>query len=747
MKRKDKRSPRAVDTTRMLSGHATLPQWRRIALERQLPQPRFPGGLWVPPAIMLVCLVVLGAFAVAYFLRPPPRTVPHAVVESQRDLVSEVAHRLSVGSQRDRDDVLKVVARYAGDPAHDAAKLVAATATGQTSWRSVAIWDPASGKTVAAAGDALPPNVLKTVTDSDTAVGYVGADLRGRLVRVAKLVDGKMLGVSVVMGIRNLRLEPTGSQTVMFVLNGNTLIYSQGNPIAPTDPVRALVTKTAAAKATKTSMGHSVTMNGHLRVPVVSAAPIDGSPFAIVSITFVQRAGVNASTTAAALGAVLVLVAILGYWWNRLAFVRPLRRLLGNAKKVACGELGGASRASRLREAQRIGAALGALSPRYPGPHRRNRRSRIRAVTIVSLMPLVVIIWSVALFVVVRDGSTIPAQVVADYQNHADHAANALRDSFDRGLANLQELASQNAAGAADHARVTRLLSSFVHDNPRFRAAYLLDRNQHIDAHAGQAPLRRGTWPGTTAGLALDQRKTTVPLVLAHVPYGSGQLVAEFDVLALRSVLNRVHGDVHVVDRRMRSVLDTGGFIAFHGVHDNAVRAAATAALSPAGGPPAPKSTRRVVVASIVGDSTGSPAANTGAATAAAPPKSPATALGWVVVVSRDVSDLALPTTQALHVAWLLMVLAITVVVAGWGWQYTIFVRPLKTLAVRAERVIGGDDESAIAPERFDEIGALAICLEVCRQARIEGSERLAGAVRLRGQGQDYTVVMSKIKA
>jgi hypothetical protein len=51
-----------------------------------------------------------------------------------------------------------------------------------------------------------------------------------------------------------------------------------------------------------------------------------------------------------------------------------------------------------------------------------------------------------------------------------------------------------------------------------------------------------------------------------------------------------------------------------------------------------------------------------------------------------------------------------------------------------------------VTAERFDQIGALAMCLEVCRQAFTEGSERLAGAVRLRGAGNDYTVVMPRIK-
>src|SRR5262249_4235050 len=100
MKRKVKTPARPVEVNNnkeLHSGYATLRQWRRIALERQLPQPRFPSGLGVPSAILLVCLIAIGGCTTVYFLWPPHRTVPPAVVDSQRDLVVEVAHRLSVG--------------------------------------------------------------------------------------------------------------------------------------------------------------------------------------------------------------------------------------------------------------------------------------------------------------------------------------------------------------------------------------------------------------------------------------------------------------------------------------------------------------------------------------------------------------------------------------------------------------------------------------------------------------------------
>ena len=44
-----------------------------------------------------------------------------------------------------------------------------------------------------------------------------------------------------------------------------------------------------------------------------------------------------------------------------------------------------------------------------------------------------------------------------------------------------------------------------------------------------------------------------------------------------------------------------------------------------------------------------------------------------------------------------------------------------------------------------DEVGAVAMCLEICRQARVHGAERLAGAVRLRGGSADHTTVLSRV--
>jgi hypothetical protein len=50
-----------------------------------------------------------------------------------------------------------------------------------------------------------------------------------------------------------------------------------------------------------------------------------------------------------------------------------------------------------------------------------------------------------------------------------------------------------------------------------------------------------------------------------------------------------------------------------------------------------------------------------------------------------------------------------------------------------------GSLDDPISPRRHDEIGAVAACLEICRQVATHGSARLAGAIRLRGDHHDFT--------
>jgi hypothetical protein len=75
------------------------------------------------------------------------------------------------------------------------------------------------------------------------------------------------------------------------------------------------------------------------------------------------------------------------------------------------------------------------------------------------------------------------------------------------------------------------------------------------------------------------------------------------------------------------------------------------------------------------------------------------------------------------------------------GWLHLVVVRPLRALADAADRMAAGDLNTVISPARHDEIGAVGVCLDVCRQAAAYGHQRLAGAERLRGTGS-HTLVL-----
>ncbi|MEK8108260.1 hypothetical protein NKG94_31310 [Micromonospora sp. M12] len=57
-----------------------------------------------------------------------------------------------------------------------------------------------------------------------------------------------------------------------------------------------------------------------------------------------------------------------------------------------------------------------------------------------------------------------------------------------------------------------------------------------------------------------------------------------------------------------------------------------------------------------------------------------------------------------------------------------------------------GTVELPVPPQRHDDIGAIAMCLEICRQVRHTGSARFGGALRMRGAGLDRTTVLGRVR-
>jgi HAMP domain-containing protein len=89
-----------------------------------------------------------------------------------------------------------------------------------------------------------------------------------------------------------------------------------------------------------------------------------------------------------------------------------------------------------------------------------------------------------------------------------------------------------------------------------------------------------------------------------------------------------------------------------------------------------------------------------------------------------------LPDNEPRHAAWLVSFLALGVAAMLRVWSGLTVLGPLRALAAAADRLAAGDVRSVITAMRHDEIGSIAICLELCRQVLVDGPARFGGTTR-----------------
>ncbi|HEY2949722.1 MAG TPA: HAMP domain-containing protein [Micromonosporaceae bacterium] len=705
-----------------------LTKWRRIALDKQLPRPRFPAGLAVPSTVALWCLLIVSVGCMTYSALPAKRAVPQAVIESQRALVSTLAHRLTVAASRDADELAALAARYDRDRAHGAALVT--TRKGVT-WRGgLAIIDGPKRTPIAHSGEPIDVRTLPVESGRPAAIAVPYADGAARLVFSVPLADGRVLVGSAMLGLRALQLDPESRQSMMYAVGGKTLIHSQGRSLAAGDAALRLIPKAVqgAARHSHNVVGKVIRVDGSWRAPMATAAPVGSLGAHVVSVVYVARVGGFVSWTGVAYGGCLFLLALIGFVLIRLALVLPTQTVLGYAKAAACGEAVTIGRAPPTSEARRLARAVKRIGNGRARPAKTARTRGTSSSTIVAIACLTMLAWAAGAFVVLGSGAQgLPSQVMADEQNLTEDVANAVRDTLDQGLVELGSLAAAHAT--KDPAAMEPVLADFAEDDQRFRSLYLVDRRGHVTSRVGHDPERSGGMLPARPAILLDRHNSRIPLVLAATRFSAEYfLVGEYDVKHLVSVLKRKSGRLRVIDDHQRTILDTEGYRVYQPVSKTLATAGAAALgpgyearISRVGG-----AHRLVSSAAVAGDQA-------------------ATALHWAVVSERGVADFALPRNDTRQVAWLLALLTATVAVAVWSWHLVVLIRPLRRVANAAERLVAGDVSEAIPPSRLDEIGAIAMCLDICRQARVHGPDRLAGALRLRGAGNDFTQVMEKI--
>jgi HAMP domain-containing protein len=229
----------------------------------------------------------------------------------------------------------------------------------------------------------------------------------------------------------------------------------------------------------------------------------------------------------------------------------------------------------------------------------------------------------------------------------------------------------------------------------------------------------------------LDRVTGPVPVVYAHLQLSEQHAaIAEFGVRYLAGLLRRAEGRVRVVDPDLRTILDTGGYVPFRVPAAGPVRDAATAALDNRAGAGigSVQGTRMLLASTTVGGDEALPEVR------------------WAVVAERPLATFRLPDNDLNRGTWLVAFLALCVAVLLFAWYRLVVIRPLRQMSAAAERLARGDIRTTICPVRHDEVGAIAVCLDIIRQTMAEGPARLAGAVRLKGIGADVTMVLPLVR-
>ncbi|GIG61551.1 hypothetical protein Lfu02_59230 [Longispora fulva] len=706
---------------------ADVVTWRAIALEQQLPSPRFPAGVNAPAPVIFWALTLVALLCVGLFAAHAGDPTPRAVVDSQRDLVERLARTVSTSVDAQADQLSSTVrtTKYDTDPALD--KLLTTVTTGDRAFSGAAVVNPATRAVLRSQGTAVPvPEKIET--GRRTVTGHL---VKGQpQILVTLPIDGdRVLVASTLLRVRSVRLNPDARHGVLVGAAHEAPVVVQG--VAPATPQGVIwAGEGVKAAATGRTYGTSHTLPGtSSRALVVAAAPLGRTGLVVTSTVEAPLLAAGRPWDGVPGGLSLIAVAALGWWITYRFLIRPVRRLRAQAKAEATGDTAPRARNRGPREVARISMALGA-------PHSRSAKSLRRTlpagVGLVAVF-LITMSWSGGMILWYGDEYVAtPTQIVRDEESRVEVAAHTLATSMDRGLDRVSRVVADHPSLKADDVRPA--LRSMVSRDNRFRGAYLVDAHGKVLASAGRRSLRTPDPLPGEVGIALQHGTGRLPVVFAYKAGQHGTAVmAEFDVGYLTGILSQIDGRVRVVDSQMRTIFDTDGHLAFAELTGADERAAAARALAGATnsdtvteGWPKAASRRLVTAAGMVEPTT-------------------VTQLEWAVLADRSVSELSLPAAMRFRAAVLVAGVAAALALFGLGWQWLVVLRPLRALAVEADQVSAGTLEDPVSLRRHDEIGAIGACLEICRQVDMYGAARFGGALRLRRGEDDFTAVFPVI--
>ncbi|MBQ0828680.1 HAMP domain-containing protein [Streptomyces tagetis] len=419
------------------------------------------------------------------------------------------------------------------------------------------------------------------------------------------------------------------------------------------------------------------------------------------------------------------------------AVQRPLLRLFLESRRLARGDLTRPVAVPRWGEPARIGAALERLrtqldvSGRGEDPVPAGRRSRLGLRAPLALTAVLLLLWCVPVGLLLNrtDGSvSVPAAIVNDQRDRTDLISDRVRQALNEAQADL--VSTSRLIDADDRPRTGTLLADALKEHPRYQALYVVGPGGEVVARAGSAPHDWADEKGLPL-VRVSGHGGKKPVIQAGAPVPEHQgttLVGEVRVEFLNSLLNRPGlGSVRVVDAEARTIAAGDGFLAFEKLPD-ALTDLVRASNEQVGAGP-------VENGLLLRDGGGVTVA------AAAPFSGGGTAsdIGWSVVSRQDAAHFEIAAYEREDRSVLAGMLGLAAIVVCLGWVYLVVVRPLRALAVGAEKLADGDLKTVHYPRYQDEVGAVVRSLELLRQqlqARRQNQARRTAEPRLGAGGR-----------
>ncbi|WP_052230326.1 HAMP domain-containing protein [Streptomyces sp. CT34] len=699
------------------------------------------GGIRPPIAALSALLLSLAGITALTLGKPENALVPEAVRTSQQYVAEDGAMALRASLDESVTDLTRTATLFnQGRPVSPDAVLDKVGSVYQK-WRGTAVIEIRSGKLLGARGENVPLTAIDRTKLADRG-GLAPRMVRlpngqTRLVTLALLSwEGRpqqLLIASSSLNVPGVSLG--GNRAVGVIAADGRVLSSRGALDGKRDREEfASFARIAAEKAKQNPItakqpgsGGYPGVSGHLTgraaegrqtaagyASLATAGQADATTAAGLGLTVVTQVHVaeHASQLArpafglVAAGA-LLLIGGIAVLLLVSTVQRPLIRLFLESRRLTRGDLARPVTVPRTGEAARIGAALERLRRQLrgapvvdtegPGP-----RKGLGARALLAVSAVLLLVWSVPLMLLLNraDGSVrVPTQTVRDQKTRTETLSDRVRRALNEGHADLAAVAALIGDRTSPDDMRT-VLERTTRDHQRYESISVLGPDGETLARAGRAPHPvPGKGPSDKPfEVSGHGGKKPVITATAEVPGRQGAaVVGEFRIDFVNGLLGRQGlGEVRVVDTQGRVIGGNSGYRAFQQLPGHLKPLLAKenthAEVQRDGG--------RVRVVAAAPFSGGGAAKD----------------LRWTVVSSQNAAGLAIPEYTRQNRTVLVGLLGVTAATACLGWLHIVVVRPLRALAVHAEKLADGDRKTVLFPRHHDEVGAVVRSLELIRQ-------------------------------